>query len=386
MNNGPILADFLQHCQPAHFPGPWQKFVKSADVWCPPTNVETALAALREKYSNRQLVRTGLFVRTKQQSLEISPKFSLQHYVVLPLRKTPTDNPIDLLTDDGSVRGRLALYVGARDYDVREGIKRFGRLFVVFCLPDLLALRAVGMPTVLAHGLEQFTPDSLAEFRGAFAANGKNQSDIPQQLVLVGCSLARLLRHRAATLDLVVHNLTTSATAIGIDLQDVFLWMPETRELQTIANIVAIGGRKNVARAILESLDQSAKPLVASEETEVSIEEFSELSAKLRAELRRSSSNRGRVRRLLREFQIAVNKIHVQPILEMADQTSDVKEKSRLAGLVQLNEILHPTIMSYSAKLARSIAQDSSLTTGMLLENREVMKLFDALDKLTRSK
>ncbi len=93
---------------------------------------------------------------------------------ILALRATAEGQPFDLLTDLGTARRRLPLYAAVQEHFVAEGIKERGFLLATFSFQDLLALRAVGMPTALALGLEQFTPDSLQQFRSIFGVTGPN--------------------------------------------------------------------------------------------------------------------------------------------------------------------------------------------------------------------
>jgi hypothetical protein len=300
---------------------------------------------------------------------------------------------------------------------------------VAFCIQDLLALRAVGMPTALARGLERFTPQSLQEFRTALGLAGPigqgsaghasaASPDSPIQpgleldaaqilvpgdpgaasqashsaatdsprLILVGWTPSRLSDRRPATLDQVVRNLANTANCLGIALEDVFLWRPEMADIQQIAKCLEIGDGSDVIEAILRNLDQSAKALAKSDDEPESSGSLSEIRLRLREVLLRPGSSPDRRRQQLRKYQRAVEEAYVNPVLELAAAESDPDKRSRLAAMAEANRLLHPSVMLYSARLEKEISLRGLHGDWKALDSCALMKIFDALYKLTKGK
>ena len=172
---GQIYADFLLHCLPNLLPPGWRRFAKNVDVWAPPNDENSTLAALREKHSDKDLIRSGVASRDEKNNLALNPIFfGLVDNRILPLRAIPQCNPFDLLTEEGTSSGQLPIYASAHDHHVGKGITKRGILCVTFSMLDLTSLRAVGMPATLAFGLEQINRHSLKEFCGTLWLAGSS--------------------------------------------------------------------------------------------------------------------------------------------------------------------------------------------------------------------
>ena len=425
-----LYADILQHCQPMRPPRPWGNFVKDVDAWAPPQDGKSTIAALREKYSTKDLIRSGVASPDENKGLSLGRIFCGPSDIrILALRAIPQCNPFDLLSDEGTASGQLPVYAAVHDHLVEKGINKRGFLCVTFSMQDLISLRAVGMPAALASGLEQITRKSLAEFRSIFEPAGQSHlphanhapaaqppspaalaqqegSDETQasgssdpskamtqwqhapidqlQLILVGWMPSQLSRHRPGDLDRVIRSIENTGNCLGVDLNETFLWRPTAAEIRRINLCLIKGNRKDVAKAILDSLDQSAKPLTPSRSDKGSSGDFLESRARFREALLRPGSSQDYLQRRLREYQEAVDSTFVKPVFDRAIGESDPDERCRLGGLAAVNRLLHPSVELYSAKLEREITRSGLRGNGEALKIGELMKMFDVLYRLTK--
>ena len=70
--------------------------------------------------------------------------------------------------------------------------------------------------------------------------------------------------------------------------------------------------------------------------------------------------------------------------LERATVESDLNERSRLAGLAEVNRILHPTVALHLARLEKEIVRSGLRGDTKVFEIGGLMKAFDALHKLSQ--
>jgi hypothetical protein len=164
------------------------------------------------------------------------------------------------------------------------------------------------------------------------------------------------------------------------------LWRPTAEEIRQINFCLTKGGRQDVTKAILGSLDHSAKLLTPPQSEQKSSGDLLEVRVRLREALLRPGSSPDCRRRRLQEYQQAVDNTFVEPLLERAMQASDPNERSRLGGLAEVNRLLHPSVELYSAKLEREIFRSGLRGDGEVLKTQELMKMFDVLCNLTKGK
>jgi len=171
-----IYADFLKHCRPTPLPTPWSQFAKNVDFWKPPKDERATLEALQQQHDSNDLFRSRLVVcgttdeHNQQGKMPAGTKLTINSILtgsfsrILPLRTSPQCLPSDLLTGEGTVSGRLPACAVLHDFLVQKGIQQTGFLCLVFSMSDMMALRAVGIPAVLAKGLEKITQKSIEDF------------------------------------------------------------------------------------------------------------------------------------------------------------------------------------------------------------------------------
>lgn len=380
----PIYADFLQLCCPVRPPEPWGRFKTKADCWRPPTDEKAALTALQEKHRDRDLISSGVVIENQAGSLELSPMFLETPTAIVPLRSSPQSKPFDFLTAQGTITGRLPIHASCQDHLVIKEIGERGFVLGAFCMQDVMSLRAIEMPAALAVGMEEFTQRSMQEFRNAFHLSGPSPSLQSPHLILVGWALSRLARIRPEALDRVIRNIFNTASCHGMALDTVSVWQPDTAEIRSLAKCLEVGGRKAVIDAILSSLDQSAKPLAPSESQQKVADGVQATGARLRKALLRSDGTPAQRRKQWREYLRAVDDALVTPLLELAEMESDLDERSRLAGLAQINRLLHSNAMCYLAKLEKEIATHGLRGDGNAYEAQGVTKLLDVLYRFTK--
>jgi hypothetical protein len=286
------------------------------------------------------------------------------------------------------------------------------------------------MPAALALGLEQITKKSLQELRAVLgSATGPSHAAVaghapatsppslitpaqeedadatpagkswdsstavpdsdqasidPPRLILVGWTPSRLSPHRPVDLDRVIRSVETVGNCLGAGVDEVFLWRPTMREIRRIGFCLTKGNRKDVTKAILDSLDQSAKSLTPSESGTRPLGDLLASRARLRQVLLRPGAGPEHRRRRLREYQRAVDNTFVEPLLARAGNESDLDERSRLGGLAAVNRLLHPSVELYSAKLEQEIARTGLRGDGPMFQTQELMKMFDVLYKFAK--
>ncbi len=301
-------------------------------------------------------LESGLVIQGEDETLSFTPMFSQLSCEILPLRASPQGDPFDLLTDAGTVSGRLPLSVAHQDYHVFQQICELGLLFVTTSLADLLSLRAVGLPAGLAKGLENITGHALAKLRNAWGAaepgpatpagddeatpppsladtqeDGAPQPQPeepsgpasltpsalinPPRLILVGWSPSRLGCQSPGHLDWVISTIMAIAHYLGVDLDEVLVWRPTPQETQRITFGLQKGERQDVVREILKSIDRSAPPLTPSPSDKEATGDFLASRASLHKALVQPGSSRRLRRRLLLKHQKAVESTFVEPLL-----------------------------------------------------------------------
>jgi len=426
---GQVYADFVQHCPATRLPQPWGRFAEPGDLAATPQDEETLVAALCKNHSIAALLRSGVVCQGENKKLILPTAFIQPYCSLLPLRHAPHDNPFDLLTDDGTTSGRLPLAAAIQDHRVAAGIAERGLLCIAFSLPDMVSLRAVGVPAALAMGLDEITCKSLQELRSALGPPGAGHaapaghSDIqppsaaaaeaggiqethaagssssspaaansgpgmidPPQLIFVGWSPARLSSERPASLDRVLREIQGIAGCLGIDLAEVSVWRPTVAEIQQITFALSKGVQHDVVQAILKSIDQSAQPVIPSARDQGTPGDFLQARARLHEALARPRSGPNYRRRRLQAYQKAVDKNFVEPLLLRAAEESNPQEGSRLAVLAEINRLLYPSLALYAARLEREIIRTGPSGKEDSLQNKDVMKLFELVYRFTKER
>lgn len=379
----PIYAEVLRQSSRTTFPEPWDRFVERKDLWQLPTNDQATIKSLQGKFSQEDLIRSGVAVPGPKGDLGLNHIFCEMPSWIVPVRSKLRGTILDLLTAQGTVTGRLPLHASMLDGRIAE--KADNRSFVLsaFSMSDLLSLRAINFPTGLALGLERFTARSLSEFRNTFHQSSSNSTSIALRLILVAWTPSRLTRDRPSALDSVISNMVNTANCHGIPLDRVHMWQPSMAEIRSIARCLEIGNRKTVIEALLNSLDQSAKPLVPSKELQNSGGRLLETGMRLKEVLLRDSGLNQR-RKKWREHQQAIDVELVQPLFEFASTLSDVERRGLVMAIARVHQVLHPNVTVHLARLEHEVTQRGLRIDWTALDIKSLMKGFDTLHKLTK--
>lgn len=440
---GKIYADFLHYCHRVRLAGPWRRFAKNTDFWMLPQDTTAIPAALQEKYSVKDLVGSGVVtnrfavpakghfpVHTEDAELLVNPILSGLYSRILPLRTVPQCDPFDLLVDDGTTSGQLPVRATMHDHRLKKAIPKAGFLCLTFSMADLMAFQAAGIPATLAKGLEKLTRKTVMELTSSlglgtsggstpyshkpavtppgsalpvqeglahetqapsptdhYASNEAPNSlpGAPPRLFLVGWSPSQLSLNRPNELDEVHRNLANISRFLGIDFNDVFVWRPTAVDLQRITFCLKNGNRKEVRRAIVTSLRGSAEPVGrANGELVNRPHSLLEAQSRFREVLLRPGSKAGDRRRRLQQYQHSIASTLVKPLLQLAIDEPDPKRRSQLAALAGLNQVLYPAVELYLANQEKEVVKRGLGADGQGPSVRDLMKMFDAVSKLTK--
>jgi hypothetical protein len=384
MDGSPILADFMQLCTASVAPEPWSRLMKSNDFRRMPRDRRSALAELRSKHSDDDLVQTGVVVRDDAEELDFNSVFCAVPDSIVALRTKPEAAPFDLLTSQGTVSGILPVSAAARDRLAEKGELDRGFVIAAFSIDDVLALRAIGAPTACAASLERFSSQAFSEFRETFMMPTTDGDGRPPQLILTAWSPARLDRIRTAAVDPAVRNILHAANAFGLRLDDVLFWEPTASEIKKLAHCLRIGNRADAACAILNSLERSTTPLSSMQTERTPFEKVLKAEADLRQDLLRSTFNLRRRQKYLRRYEKAIDEAFAKPVLALAAEETHAKEKSRLMALAAAIRILHPAALEQAVSMQKNIAQGGSCNEMQLRKIRDLTAMFETVHKLTK--
>ena len=102
----PIYKRVVSHCQPFSHGGPWQKLPVLGGICRSPADPTAVISDLQQQFSQADLVEAGVLVVDETIGVQLDLVLSDQHTIIIPLRRTPTEGPFDLLTDHGTLSGR----------------------------------------------------------------------------------------------------------------------------------------------------------------------------------------------------------------------------------------------------------------------------------------
>ncbi len=378
-----LYTDILAHCKKIPPPKPWSRFAGDEKVWRMPPSERSMLDALREKYSSNSLRRSGIAVRINR-VLDVNPVLINVPAAILPLRKTADDPPFDFVTEKGTARGYLPIRSAVFDHRVSEGIAECGYLFLTSEIQNLICLRLLGMPVAPALGLDQFSDQSLQDFRCALGLCEKKPPKVPHQLILVDWDPLKFSARRNESIDQIIQNFVASRFCLGIQLRDVLVWRPTLTEVRAIADTVRIGRSQDVVQAIQGSLEQSCTPLAPDPVESDSQASMLQCGRRLNEVLVRPDSTRDLRRRRVRAYRDAIEERIVKPLLLRAADVQDCNERNRLIGLAELCRSLYPAAATQRAKLERELVERGLSGDGEALDFRGVLKGFDTLCKMLK--
>lgn len=378
--NSNLYEDFLQQCKEVRPPPGWSRFSQGSGLYRAPDNFASLFKSLRKKFGSRAVRKSGLCVSDESGAIRENPVFAGIPTVVLPVRSEPSSAPFDLVTDLGAAKGTLPLRVIARDFAMHDAIEANPYLLASFGLRDLSALRAVGLPAAIANGLERLTADNIEGFRSVFGFSGPVPAVVPRQLYLVAWAPSRVSRERKNEVDEVIESLFANKSAIGLGLQNVFVWQPTSKEILSLKKCLAVGRRIDVVQLLEGSLAnaQSLAPIAAADGSPLALLDF---ERRFRRALSRTESTLVERRRTSRAYQRAINEWVVTPLVAHAAKITDPVIRTRYVTLARLCEIAIPAATVQQARMEKALIDGGLGTDKAAFDFGEILKAFDALFK-----
>jgi hypothetical protein len=425
MNREQVYQQFLDYCRPYAPRGRWSGFKAPMDVWVPPANPSATLAALRLQFSDSRLLDAGVAIGGPGTSLMLSPKLSNQRAIILVLREKLGDLPFDLVVEPGCLSGNLPLRAAMRELRVRKSVHRTGCLALAFSITDLAVLRLVGIPAVPAGGLEDLHGGSLQWFcsllggqpseaddqcpagagphhGGSAGTHQKDQVidgqaadtfapvspehtpfDPPPELIFVAWSPSRLKLVEPKQLKDVLLYLAAAEKHLDIPLHDIYMWSPTQAELDRVAFCLQQGSRKDVHEAIMSSMDQSTRSIIERAPAGLAPKSLSEVTAHLLEVVERPFEAKGMENRAWAEYREKVNSDLVAPLLQLASTTVEPVQRSLMATVASIAQVLQPQAMLVSAKIAQQRTRGTAEKYDGIAE-KDITLLLSMTDRLLK--
>ncbi|MBC8355317.1 MAG: hypothetical protein H8E66_25350 [Planctomycetes bacterium] len=160
-----IYAAFLSLCRPAELPPPWDGLTPHSDCFLCPTDPDAAFAELQEQFDRRDLLRSHVAVRTRDNGVRLRRSLRDPAEYVVALRKKEGAAPFDVLTAEGCLsQTRWPAIASLEDLSIRAALADSdNRLLVCFDMLELVVCRSIGLPASLAVGLDDESLDLLDE-------------------------------------------------------------------------------------------------------------------------------------------------------------------------------------------------------------------------------
>ncbi|MAD80830.1 MAG: hypothetical protein CMJ50_08310 [Planctomycetaceae bacterium] len=157
----------VRHCAPAELPQPWDDLdVAPSSLHCPGDH-EAVLEELQGKFERRDLLNSGVVVRTRSGELRLCRYLREPSNYLVVLRQKEGGLPLELITELGCVSGNdWPAIASLKDFKIREQLAEAqDRLLLVFGMQDLVVCLSLGIATSLVVGMEEGLDlvDDLAE-------------------------------------------------------------------------------------------------------------------------------------------------------------------------------------------------------------------------------
>lgn len=423
MLHGKIYQRFLDFCYPYSLGGLWHGFQSHTDLWSPPTDSSTALAALRQLFDDSELREGGIASGDPGDTMVLNPILCDQRTIILALRETTDHAPFDLVVNEGCLSGQLPVCAVMKDERVLKVAARVGYLAVTFSMEDLAALRLMGLPAISASGLADVRRETMTEFCQCLAHQrspkfGQNEdSPVPSQntgastnetcppeegepvteysissadeqamgprpeLVFVGWSPAKLELVEPDQLKDIVRHFAAIEQYLQVPMNDVYAWRPTQAELDRLMFCLQHGIRKDVKEALLVSMDQSAEPITAPARGSAVSKSLPEAMLRLEDVVRRSVGNEVMEKQAWADYEERVNSELAMPLLQLAMTTAEPMQRNLMATTASIARVLHPQAMLIAAKITRRIATSGLGKVGGG-PDKDVKRLLELTDRL----
>lgn len=375
-----------------------------AEVYRGPQYPAASLSRMCEEFTEAELLAAGIAWQTDcGAGLLPAPGWSRPGSLLLALRRSPEEQPFDILTECGALAGGPALFASVEDAATMAAVdNKHGFLLIAGSINDVAVLRAAGLPVTLANGILPLDRPKLDDFmRAQFF---RRQSDIdddladkardlqsdelaagyadtaaalpgrdgggsfsgdaiyaPQELIFVAWSPHELSLQEPPCLELIRNAFRALGLHLGLDVSELYQWAPTSQELETLRFSLEFGETKRVQHLLRQSLDENSVDLIDAEKAdEVARQSFEVALADLQqavTEFTPTQSSQRRLQAALDGYFKAVERDFLEPLQSQAlSCRSPIRRNLHLAA----------------AEICRQIYRDSywPRTVADLLQNK----------------
>lgn len=376
-----VYADVLQQCNAIAAPRRWSRFAKGFELWRMPTAHHSIWESLKSNHDAEILLRSGV-ADDVDGKLVFNLPLSTISGSILALRDGPNEPPFDLLTEQGSVRGKLPIRSAVEDFRLRVAIEETGRVFAAFEFGDVIRLRSIGLAAAPATGLESFTLDSLRRFRFVFGALNQKPSAVPHSLTLVGWNLARFTAYRSQSVDQIIASLAGHSACLGLALHRIAVWLPSRAALRDLSTCLRCGRRQDLVAAVIGSLERDRHSLVSDPNEPDPRDNMIECERRLKKALMSNDASPKRRRQALERFQRALATQIVAPLLMTAQEETNHREGLRLRSIA---DVARTTLFASTVqriKLEKAIVEDGLSSDAASFDFRSTQQGYATLFRL----
>ena len=171
-----IYGELDELLEPAALPAPWHHSPAPPDYRAPLPDFKAAVSLLRTKFSDEDLVSSGVFIRRR-----VGFAFNLHLLLgnVLLLRRSFADPPYDIVSVAGCVSGLQPPVLAAlTDAATLKLLEKSGEtLLATFTIQDAAILQALGFPAMPAAGLDKLSGSDFARFAKVFDVRSLSYDD-----------------------------------------------------------------------------------------------------------------------------------------------------------------------------------------------------------------
>lgn len=363
-----IYETVVQHGLPSTLPGPWQRFKPHNSFFRIPANTEELFRELRGTFPSEDLLAAGVAVKSPQDLTILNPRLTKDGVLFLPLRKNHSEPPVDLLHDEGTLRGIWPIVAIFNDHHGKKLIQNGHRLCVVPSIVEMQILWTMGIAAIVPTGLGIFAREHITSFCQAFGLKrqrwirgGAGQWESPNSmrptLVLTDWSVTDAASKQFPHNDQIQRHLEDLQTHLGIDCGDFEIWQPKSGDLETLQFCLQSGEKADVVNSLIESLDthissfrshRSAPSFVNAPVT------YAESRQRWSA-LRHDGTDRIPGHQVLDELVAAHERELIDPLLAQPDWVADPRARHVVLALAETRRLQLPLTLRMAARSTRAL-------------------------------
>jgi len=371
-----VYHALLEFCRP------WSAAYNAPDVeaagdgFLSPADPIAAVRALVEKFGRDAVLAAGIGTADGE-GVRPDPRIADPEACLLPLRMGPETPPYDVLTDKGSLTGRLPVLAGLRDFRTITGLDQHndGMVYLTFTIADALQLRRWGLAAAPAYGLECVEGHEFIEFArlaGLVEAESESEESKGTYFLFVGWQPARWTSEPADGLKQVAEHFK-KLDRNTFDAGDLRVWSPSSDRLSAWAPLLATD--KLLRDAFKSSVDYDNRLLVPRPAPPPKPHvKFRDALASLHDAQFGNDPKSVRLAEL--DYHDAVRREFISPLLETAANISDPMHR----GLVAIQAMLIQQVHLWMAGLGQA--------TSNRMENTELIRRalaeIDRIERMTK--